>query len=332
MSRKVILITGGAGFIGKNLINFLDKRDDIGRIIVLDNYITSKPIRSTSDKVIEHGYYNICHHNVIDFIKQTYTHIDEIYHLASLASPVAYKNFPVHTLDVGYIGTKNMLELCVYYSNRSFRPCKFLFSSTSEVYGDALEHPQREGYYGNVNPYGERSNYDESKRVAEALIYSYRKLYKIDTRIVRIFNTYGPHMNINDGRIVTEIMKGLLFGSTLSIFGDGKQTRSLCYVDDMVNMIHRVMEEEYTEPINLGNDIEYSVNELVEISKQVYHDTFSKDHQMNIIYTPIDKDDPKVRRPCLETNRKILGETLYTSLNDGLKNTMLHFYELGYTN
>lgn len=324
MYKKTILITGGNGFLGTNLVLRLLKEPDVKTIISVDNYITSNK-RYIEDKRVIQLDFDICSKDFVTYISDNYDHVDEIYHFASLASPIAYKTYLIETLDVGYIGTKNVLDLCVYYTKVMGPMCKMLFSSTSEVYGDALEHPQREQYYGNVNPYGERSNYDESKRVAEALIYNYVKLYNLDTRIVRIFNTYGPYMNINDGRIVTEIIKALLKDKTLFIFGDGNQTRSLCYVDDLIDMTLRVMKIDYTTPVNIGNNSEITINELVRVTKNVYEQYANKEVNMNIKYVDIDKDDPKVRKPCLELNKRLLGDMNKTSLEDGLLKTIEHF-------
>lgn len=324
MYKKTILITGGNGFLGINLVLRLLKEPDVKMIISVDNYITSNKRYIEDNRLVQLDF-DICHKDFVKYICDNYDQIDEIYHFASLASPIAYKTYLIETLDVGYIGTKNILDLCVYYTKVMGPVCKMLFSSTSEVYGDALKHPQKEDYYGNVNPYGERSNYDESKRVAEALIYNYVKLYNLDTRIVRIFNTYGPYMNINDGRIVTEIVKALLKDKTLYIFGDGEQTRSLCYVDDLIDMTLKVMKGDYTGPINIGNDSEITINELVNITKDVYETYAKRKVNMNIKHIDIDKDDPKVRRPCLELNKKLLGNMNKTSLETGLLKTINHF-------
>lgn len=327
MYKKTVLVTGGSGFLGHNIILRLLNELDIKTIISVDNYITSneKLISENKSKQIINLDFDICDINFVNYVTDNFEHIDEIYHFASLASPIAYKTYLIETLDVGYIGTKNILNLCVYYTRAQGPRCKMLFSSTSEVYGDALEHPQKESYYGNVNPYGERSNYDESKRVAESLIYNYNKLHDLDTRIVRIFNTYGPYMNINDGRIVTEIIKALLKDKTLYIFGDGTQTRSLCFVNDLIQMILKVMKSDYKHPINIGTDAEISINDLVQLTKDVYEKHFNKRVNINIQYIHIDKDDPKVRKPCLELNRQILGDISRTSLENGLLKTILHF-------
>lgn len=334
---KTILITGGGGFLGKNLIRYLINNNISKKVIVIDNFITSN--KSTYLKYINNNKYlnivdtiegDISDNSVINTVKELYSNIDEIYHLASLASPKYYKRFPLETLDVGYMGTKNILDLCLYYTQTSQNRCKFLFTSTSEVYGDALQHPQKEDYYGNVNTVGERSCYDESKRVAESLVYTYNNKYSLDTRIVRIFNTYGPHMDLNDGRIVTEIAKSFLLGKKLEIYGTGQQTRSLCYVDDTVKMMVKIMKNNYKHPINVGSDLEISINELVDISKNIFIDEFvqNKEFVPNIVYAEMDKDDPKIRKPCLDLNRNIIGNISFTSIQDGLKNTLNYFKEM----
>jgi|UniRef100_A0A6C0DXD6 nucleoside-diphosphate-sugar epimerase len=324
MYKKTVLVTGGNGFLGTNLVLRLLREPDVKTIISVDNYITSNK-RNIEDNRVTQLDFDICSKDFVRYICDNYDHVDEIYHFASLASPIAYKTYLIETLDVGYIGTKNVLDLCVYYTKVMGPMCKMLFSSTSEVYGDALEHPQKESYYGNVNPYGERSNYDESKRVAEALIYNYNKLHHLDTRIVRIFNTYGPYMNINDGRIVTEIIKALLKDKTLFIFGDGNQTRSLCYVDDLIDMTLKVMKGTYSAPVNIGNDNEITINELLKVTKNVYENYTNREVNMNIKHIDIDKDDPKVRKPCLELNKQLLGDMNKTSLEHGLLKTIQHF-------
>lgn len=328
MSSKTVLITGGAGFIGLNLLSTFINSNYAKNIIVVDNFITSdrNKFYKILDKYKDHAnvkidFYDndICTRTFQDIILYNYIKIDEIYHLASLASPPFYKKYPIQTLDVGYIGIKNMLELCKHYNS------KLLYTSTSEVYGDAKEHPQNENYYGNVNSYGERSCYDESKRIGETLIYTYKKLYNVDTRIIRIFNTYGPYMNLDDGRIVTEIIRCLLHNDTLNIFGTGEQTRSLSFVDDTISMMLKVMDSNYTSPVNVGNNIEYTINQLVEIVCNVYNDYFDNNAKLQIKYTDIDKDDPKTRQPCLKLNNSIIGLFEKTSITEGIKKTITYF-------
>lgn len=337
LMEKCVLITGGCGFLGSNLIKKFVLENYAKKIIVVDNFITGN--RSNLHKLQSNQNFRIAHEKFdieIDNIEldicdnkkmyetmvKNYEYIDEIYHFASLASPPFYKKYPLETLDVGYIGMKNMLELCKFYNNK--RKCKLLYASTSEVYGDAKEHPQNENYYGNVNSYGARSCYDVSKRVGETLIYTYRELYNLDTRIVRIFNTYGPYMNLNDGRIVTEIMKSKLTNSVLNIYGDGSQTRSLSYVDNTLNLIMIVMNCDYTNPVNVGDDEEININELVKIIKDIKNES-----KLNVKYIPMEKDDPKVRKPDLTLVKKLIKENNVNydkiSLLDGLKKTFEYF-------
>lgn len=335
--NKCVLITGGCGFLGSNLVKKFVIENYAKKIIIVDNFITGNrsnihKLKLRQDFISAYVEYNIemdiieldiCDNNKIyNMIVNEYDFIDEIYHFASLASPPLYKKYPLETLDVGYIGMKNMLELCKFYNNK--RKCKLLYASTSEVYGDAKEHPQKESYYGNVNSYGARSCYDESKRISETLIYTYRELYNLDTRIVRIFNTYGPYMNLNDGRIVTEIMKSKLTNSTLKIYGNGTQTRSLSYVDNTLNLIMIIMNGDYSEPVNVGDDEEININELVRIIKNIKNES-----QLNIEYTPMEKDDPKVRKPDLTLIKRLIKENNINynkiSLINGLEKTFNYF-------
>lgn len=330
--QEIVLVTGGCGFLGLNLLEYLAKHRLASTCIVVDNGITCSlqdarvKIQKLQQEHPETDFHlytmDICSTELFLLLTAKYKTIHKIYHFASLASPVYYKRFPSETLDVGYIGTKKMLELCKQYTD-----CRLLLSSTSEVYGDPTVHPQHESYYGNVNCYGERSCYDTSKRIAETLVYTYRQLYNLDTRIVRIFNTYGPHMNLDDGRIVTEIAKALLLKTPLRIFGDGKQTRSLNYVDDTIRAIVDVMHSDYHEPINVGNDNEISINQLVIEFQNVYRNHFDKSSVLNITYTTIDRDDPKVRKPCLKLHRRILGDNPSTPLDIGLYRTLQYFSE-----
>jgi UDP-glucuronate decarboxylase len=275
---KTILIAGGGGFIGLNLTKrLLTIGDPDIQIVILDNFKTSsrknleKICGDSSPERIDVFDVDITKASELDFLKTMYTCITEIYHLASIASPVGYSQFPLETLEAGYTGTKNLLDLAASLDSKP----RFLFASSSEVYGQPLVHPQPESYYGNVNPYGTRSCYDTSKRVGETLVWIYHNTStegdgnrpcsgdlrstlpptdSVDTRIVRIFNTYGPYMSLNDGRIVTEIIKAAINGTVLKIFGDGNQTRCFSYIDDTIDSILTVMESNYTDPVNVGND------------------------------------------------------------------------------
>lgn len=242
----------------------------------------------------------------LDFIK-----IDEIYHLASIASPPKYKKNPIETLMVGFQGTKNILDLAV--KNKA----KFLFTSTSEVYGDPLIHPQHEEYFGNVNTVGERSCYDESKRVAETLIYEYNRLYNLNTKIVRIFNTYGPNMDINDGRVITNFIHKINLGEPLTIYGDGNQTRSFCYVDDMIEGLYSMMKSKEKGPINIGNPYcEFTLNELVKTFEIITNKT------LKVNFLNSSENDPKQRKPVIEKANRILRWDPKIGLEEGLIKTM----------
>jgi nucleoside-diphosphate-sugar epimerase len=331
---KVVLVTGGGGFLGFNLVDALLRNNTSVRIVVVDNFITShrKKIQNYIEKnKLEDKVFliegDICEETVMSRIKRECSDLDEIYHLASLASPPFYKRYPLETLDVGYIGTKNVLNLCLYYKNKN-KQCKVLYTSTSEVYGDVLEHPQKETYYGNVNTMGERSAYDESKRIAETLVHAYSKLYDLDTRVVRIFNTYGPYMDMGDGRIVTEIIRCMLLGKPLTIFGNGSQTRSLNYVDDTIDMMLQVMNSNYKKPVNIGNEREVSVNELIEITITVYEKLVGKRITIDTKYEEMDIDDPKLRKPDLHVYINNIGEKKFTSLETGLAKTIMYFKNL----
>lgn len=322
--------------IGKNLIKHLLNDSTVEKIMVFDNFITSndgdfqkfKNKYDTESKVLLFAY-DITDVKSMTFVKLNFP-FDEIYHLASLASPIFYKKFPLETLDVGYIGTKNILEIARYQNSKGVkftqnRNVKILFSSTSEVYGDAQVSPQRENYYGNVNCFGERSSYDESKRVAEALCYTYLKSYGVNVKIARIFNTYGPHMLLNDGRIITEVIRHLKNESTLTIYGDGEQTRSICYVKDTVDMLVKLMASDCNEPVNIGNNQERTINETVNMIEKVWNEMFNDGTQLNRVYKPLTQNDPLQRKPCLEFNKQVLGEIEYTSFEEGIKETIKYF-------
>jgi len=325
---KNILITGGCGFIGVNLIKHLLNNTEVNKITVFDNFISSNKLNfetfqkkyDSENKKILFFEYDITDLEKMTFVKNNF-HFDEIYHLASLASPPFYKKYPIETLQVGYLGTKYILDIG--------KKCnaKVLFSSTSEVYGNPEISPQHENYYGCVNSFGERSSYDESKRVAEALCYTYIKEYNLDVKIARIFNTYGENMMLNDGRIVTQTIKSLLNNTTLQIFGNGDQTRSCCYILDTVHMLVKLMESNCNIPVNIGNNEERTINETVGIIEQVYQEHFDKNCKLKIEYIPLTQDDPLKRQPCLKRNKEILGETKYISFEKGIEEMIKYFLE-----
>ena len=308
---KTILITGGAGFIGSNLINHLIADH---KIICLDNLITGS--RKNIEKFKYHPNFCFCEHDICEPLENIYLpkKIDEIYHLASIASPEKYKKYPMETLFTSIYGTKNVLDLCLKHR------AKLVFSSTSEVYGDPLVHPQSEEYFGNVNTMGERSCYDEGKRVSETLIYLYRQKHLLDIKIVRIFNTYGPFMDIDDGRVITNFIKNILSKTPVVINGDGEQTRSFCYIDDMILGLEKMMNSNEKGPINLGNpNCEVSLNKLVEIFEN------QMKIKIPVQYAEFTQDDPKVRKPVIEKAIQLIGWKPIISLEEGLKKTIDYF-------
>ena len=243
-------------------------------------------------------------------------HVDEIFHLACIASPDKYKTFSVETLVTSFQGTKNVLDLAKKHG------AKLLFTSTSEVYGDPLIHPQPEEYYGNVNTVGERSCYDEGKRVAETLIYEYRKKFGLDLKIVRLFNTYGPYMDLNDGRVITNFINQIKNGENLKIYGDGSQTRSFCYVDDLIDGLISMMESIESGPINLGNpNCEFTLNELVTIFEKITN------KKINVDYSNATENDPKQRKPNIGKAFEKLGFQPKVLIEEGIINTMKYFGE-----
>lgn len=320
---KTVLITGGGGSIGKRLVHrLLNNTSEVSRIYVFDIFISSAKddfvkLFGTEQRV------TLCEYDITDRQKMDYVKVamkfDEIYHLASLASPYFYKMFPLETLEVGYMGTKNILEIAKHHH------CKVLFSSTSEVYGDPNINPQDESYNGNVNSFGVRSSYDESKRVAEALCYTYINTFDVDIKIARIFNTYGPGMMINDGRIVTQCLKSLINNTTLEIYGTGEQTRSCVYIDDTVDMLHKLMASNCNVPVNVGNDEERTINETVRLIEKVYQKYNNTDIQLKVKYTPLTQDDPLQRQPCLKLNKEILGTREYTTFEKGIEQMLIDY-------
>jgi len=305
-----ILITGGAGFIGSYLCErFLDEGDEV---ICMDNFITGN-----ADN-IAHLFPN----PRFSFIPQdvtTYIYVkgpvDAILHFASPASPIDYLEVPIPTLKVGSLGTHKALGLA------KEKGARFLLASTSEVYGDPLIHPQKEDYWGNVNPIGPRGVYDEAKRFAEAMTVAYHRVHKVKTRIVRIFNTYGRRMRLKDGRAVPNFITQALKGEPLTVYGDGSQTRSFCYVTDLVEGLIRLLRSDYDGPVNLGNPQELSV---LECARKIIALTGSRSQ---LAFKPLPVDDPKVRQPDIGLARRLLGWEPRVSFEDGLKETIDYFRE-----
>jgi dTDP-glucose 4,6-dehydratase len=303
------LITGGAGFLGSHLCDYLlDKGHEV---ICMDNLITGslnniKHIKSDKFKFIEH--------NVTQFINLDGS-LDYILHFASPASPIDYLKFPIPTLKVGALGTHNALGLARKKNS------VFLTASTSEVYGDPLIHPQDENYWGNVNPIGPRGVYDEAKRFAEAITMAYHRYHNIDTKIVRIFNTYGPRMRINDGRAIPNFIKQALTGENLTAYGDGSQTRSFCYVSDLIDGIYRLLISDLNDPVNIGNPIEMTIKQMAEKILQ------ATNSHSKVAYMPLPIDDPKVRQPNIGKAIKYLNWNPKVHLNEGLKTTIEYFKE-----
>lgn len=303
-----IIVTGGAGFIGSHLCDFLLEKGHF--VICVDNLLTG------DIKNIKHNLQNkrfeFIKHDVIKPLKIA-GRIDYILHFASPASPVDYMNYPLETLDVGSIGTKNLLELA------RKKKAKFMLASTSEVYGDPKVSPQSEEYFGNVNSIGPRSVYDEAKRFAEALTSAYQREKLVDTRIVRIFNTYGPRMGLDDGRVVPNFIKQALTGQALTVYGEGAQSRSFCYVSDLIAGIYKLMYSRVNEPVNLGNPKELKI---IDFATVVLKLTGSRS---KLTYKPLPQDDPKQRRPDISRAKKELGWAPAVDLEEGLRKTIEWF-------
>ena len=307
-NQKRILITGAAGFLGSHLCDRFIKEKYY--VIGMDNLITG------SMKNLEHLFplknFEFYFHDVTKFVHVP-GKLDYILHFASPASPIDYLKIPIQTLKVGSLGTHNLLGLAKEKKSR------FLIASTSEIYGDPLVHPQNEEYWGNVNPIGPRGVYDEAKRFMEALTMAYHRYHKLDTRIARIFNTYGPRMRLNDGRALPAFIGQALRGEDLTAFGDGTQTRSFCFVDDLIEGIYRLLMSDYVYPVNIGNPEEISINDF---ANEIIKLTNTK---RKIIYKPLPEDDPKVRQPDITKAKEILGWEPKIPRAEGLKITYEYF-------
>ncbi len=310
-SRKRILVTGGAGFLGSHLIDRLLEKGH--EVLCLDNLFTGT--KRNLDHLHGHPHFEFIRHDVTFPL---YVEVDEIYNLACPASPVHYQHDPVQTTKTSVHGAINMLGLA-----KRLR-CRILQASTSEVYGDPTVHPQTEDYWGNVNPIGPRSCYDEGKRCAETLFFDYHRQHALEIKVARIFNTYGPRMHPADGRVVSNFIVQALKGEPITVYGDGKQTRSFCYVDDLIEGLMRLMESssDITGPINIGNPHEFTMRELAELVIQL------TGSQSAVAQHPLPTDDPKQRRPNITFAKEHLGWSPKVALEEGLKPTIAYFRSL----
>lgn len=305
-----ILVTGGAGFLGSNLCKYLLNRGD--SVICVDDFSTGR-----KDNVLEFinkKKFQLVSHNVINPLNIN-CDIDQIYHLASRASPPNYQSKPIHTMLTNSHGTKNMLDLALK------KDAVILFSSTSEVYGDPEVHPQKESYWGNVNPVGLRSCYDESKRFGEALCMAYHRQHKAKIRIVRIFNTYGPGMQKDDGRVVTNFIDQALNNKDITIYGDGTQSRSFCFVEDMILGLHSLMNSSFLGPVNIGNPDEITILKIAKKIKEITKST------SKLVFKNLPEDDPLRRRPDISLAKEKLGWEPKIKLEEGLRKTIDYFKE-----
>ncbi len=305
---KRILVTGGAGFIGSHLCKRLVKEGN--DVICVDNLFTGS--KDNISELMDNHHFEFLRHDVT---KELLVEVDQIYNLACPASPVHYQYNPVKTMKTSVLGATNMLGLAKRIHAR------ILQASTSEVYGNPIVHPQPEEYWGNVNPIGIRSCYDEGKRAAETLFFDYHRQNNVDIKVIRIFNTYGPNMNANDGRVVSNFIVQALKGEDITIYGDGTQTRSFCYVDDLVEGLVRMMNSRdgFTGPVNLGNPGEFT---MLELAKKVLSLTNS---QSKIVYQPLPQDDPTQRKPVIDLAKRELDWEPEIALDEGLKNTIAYF-------
>ncbi|MCB9241660.1 MAG: SDR family oxidoreductase [Flavobacteriales bacterium] len=311
MTRKRILITGAAGFLGSHLCDRFIKEGY--HVIGMDNLITGDMKNIEHLMPLEH--FDFYHHDVSRYIHIP-GELHYILHFASPASPIDYLKIPIPTLKVGSLGTHNCLGLALA------KGARMLIASTSEVYGDPVVHPQNEDYWGNVNPVGPRGVYDEAKRFQEAMTMAYHTFHGVETRIVRIFNTYGPRMRLNDGRALPAFIGQALRGEDITVFGDGSQTRSFCYVDDLIEGIYRLLMSDYAQPVNIGNPDEISI---LDFAKEIISLTGT---DQKIVFKPLPKDDPKQRKPDITRAKEILGWEPTVDRQEGLKKTYAYFKSL----
>ena len=309
-TRPRTLITGGAGFLGSHLCDrFVTEGHEV---ICMDNFITGSP--DNIAHLIGNPQFMLVEHDVTNYV-YVEGRLDNVLHFASPASPIDYLRLPIQTLKVGALGTHKALGLA------KEKGARFLLASTSEVYGDPLTHPQNESYWGNVNPVGYRGVYDEAKRFAEAITMAYHRFHGVETRIVRIFNTYGPRMRLDDGRALPTFMGQALRGEALTVFGDGSQTRSFQYVDDLIEGIYRLLQSDEVEPVNIGNPDEITIRDFAE---EVIRLTGSGS---TIVNEPLPEDDPKIRQPDISKARRVLGWQPQVPREEGLKRTLAYFQE-----
>ncbi|MBW3544445.1 MAG: SDR family oxidoreductase [Bacteroidetes bacterium] len=308
MPKEKVLVTGGAGFLGSHLCDRFIAEGY--HVIAMDNLITGS--MENIEHLMSHPDFEYYHCDVSKYVHVP-GELKYILHFASPASPIDYLKMPIQTLKVGSLGTHNLLGLA------KAKGARMLIASTSEVYGDPLEHPQRETYWGNVNPVGPRGVYDEAKRFQEAMTMAYHTYHGLETRIVRIFNTYGPRMRLDDGRVLPAFVSQALRGEDLTIFGDGTQTRSFCYVDDLVEGIYRLLLSDYPHPVNIGNPGEITIGEFAE---EIIRLTGT---DQKVIYKPLPQDDPKQRQPDISVARELLGWEPKYSRAEGLKPTLEYF-------
>ncbi|MDH3743524.1 MAG: SDR family oxidoreductase [Acidobacteriota bacterium] len=305
------VVTGGAGFLGSHLCDRLLAESH--RVICLDNLITGNP--ANIQHLVDNDRFRFIHHDVSNFVDIDEP-VDNVLHFASPASPIDYLELPIQTLKVGSLGTHNTLGLA------KAKGARYFLASTSEVYGDPLIHPQPESYWGNVNPVGPRGVYDEAKRFGEAMVMAYHRYHGLETRIVRIFNTYGPRMRPRDGRVVPAFIDQALAGQDLTVFGDGSQTRSFCYVDDLVEGIYRLLTSDINEPVNIGNPAEMTILQFANAILELI------ESPSEIAFRELPVDDPKTRQPDITRARELLGWEPKVPLEKGLSATIEYFREL----